>query len=81
MNRTARHTLAVLTALLVAPLVAVRAAETIAEPGRAAPASLRLTLPPTIYAVPGVEMNLYFANAILAAPTEEYSFTATCDVG
>ena len=81
MNKITRHTLAALTALLVASLAAVHAAETITEPQPAAPASLRLTLPPTIYAVPGVDMSLYFANAILAGPTEEFSFAVTCDVG
>ena len=31
--------------------------------------------------MPGVETSLYFANAILAAPTAEFSFAVTCDVG
>jgi len=81
MNRISRYNLAALITLLVASLAAVNAAEKTSEPEPAAPASLRLTLPPTVYAVPGVEVNLYFANVILAPPTEEFSFAVTCDVG
>ncbi|MBI3881454.1 MAG: SGNH/GDSL hydrolase family protein [Verrucomicrobia bacterium] len=50
-------------------------------PLHAANAPLRLTLPPTIYAVPGVEMSLYFSNAVLAAATDRLSFSVTCAVG
>jgi lysophospholipase L1-like esterase len=74
-----RRTLTALTALLVTSLAALHAADVEAQRTAAAPP--RLTLPPTIYAVPGVEMNLYFANVVLAAPTEELSFAVTCDVG
>ena len=45
------------------------------------PASTRLTLPPVIYAVPGVEMNLYFANTVPAGATEHLSFTVRCGIG
>lgn len=41
---------------------------------------LRLTLPPVIYAVPGVEMNLHFANTVLA-PDSAPAFTVRCDAG
>ena len=41
----------------------------------------RLTLPPVIYAVPGVEMSLYFSNAVLAATNEALSFSENCAVG
>ena len=40
---------------------------------------LRLTLPLTIYAVPGVEMNLHFANTVLASNTA--TFAVRCDLG
>lgn len=76
-----RNSLAALIVLLVPVLTTLHAAETTPDAQPAAPASLRLTLPPTIYAVPGVEMSLYFANVILAGPTEEFSFAVTCDVG
>lgn len=42
---------------------------------------LRLTLPPTVYAVPGVPMNLHFANVVLAAPEAVPSFAVECGVG
>lgn len=41
--------------------------------------SLRLTLPPAIYAAPGVEMSVHFANTVLLAPGEEESITFRCE--
>ncbi len=43
----------------------------------------RLTLPPAIYAVPGSEMNVFFANTVLVAPgrEKEIRFQAECAVG
>ena len=81
MNRISRHTSATLAVLLLTSLGVLRAAETITEPPRDGADPIRLTLPPTIYAVPSVEMNLYFSNAVLAAPDAELSFAVTCDVG
>lgn len=81
MKRIERQILLTLFVLLATLPAAPHAAETNAEPVQAATAPLRLTLPPAIYAVPGVEMSLYFANAILATPAEEFSFAVTCDVG
>jgi lysophospholipase L1-like esterase len=43
--------------------------------------SLRLDLPPAAYAVPGVEMNVYWDNIVLTQTPEQYKFTARCDVG
>lgn len=57
-------------------LVASLAQPLTAEPGR-----VRLTLPPMVGAVPGVEMNLYLANVILAEPGAEFQFSIDCDVG
>lgn len=44
---------------------------------------VRLTLPPAIYAVPGVEMNVFFGNTILveAAKAESLTFKCECPVG
>src|ERR1043165_8772812 len=42
---------------------------------------VRLTLPPTIYSVPGVEMSLYFSNGILVRAGEQLSFSVNCAVG
>lgn len=42
---------------------------------------LRLTLPPTVYAVPGVPMNLHFANVVLAKPEATPAFAVECGVG
>ena len=48
-----------------------------------ASASVRLTLPPQIYAVSGVEMNVHFANTILieADQAGTVSFRCECPVG
>ncbi len=43
--------------------------------------SLQLTLPPTVYAVPGVPMSVYFDNIVLTEHPEEYKFEVKCDVG
>ena len=43
--------------------------------------SLRLTLPPVWYAVPGVPMSLYFDNVVLTEQPEHYRFEVRCDVG
>lgn len=45
------------------------------------PGEIRLTLPPTIYAAPGVEINLYFDNAVLVANPANYIFDVTCEKG
>lgn len=43
--------------------------------------NLRLLLPPVLYATPGLETNLYFANAILAIHPGNYVFDVTCAKG
>lgn len=42
---------------------------------------LRLTMPPTVYAVPGVPMNLHFANVVLARPEANPAFAVECGIG
>jgi len=44
-------------------------------------APLRLTLPPVCYAVPGVQMSIYYDNIVLTQTPENYRFTVKCDVG
>jgi lysophospholipase L1-like esterase len=43
--------------------------------------SCRLILPPVVYAVVGVEMNLYFRNLILTPPGRVWIFDVTCAKG
>ena len=42
---------------------------------------IRLLLPPRIYAVPGIEMNVYFDNVCLVVNRANYVFDVTCDKG
>ncbi len=44
-------------------------------------AALRLTLPPVFYAVPGVEMSIYYDNIVLTETPENCQFKFTCDIG
>ena len=44
-------------------------------------AQLQLTLPPEIYAVVGVETNIYFDNVVLTETPEAYQFQVKCDMG
>ena len=43
--------------------------------------SLQLTLPPMFYAVPGVEMSIYFDNIVLTETPERYRFEVDCEIG
>ena len=43
--------------------------------------SLNLTLPPELYAVPGVEMSIYYDNIVLTQNPEQYRFHGACDIG
>lgn len=42
---------------------------------------LQLTLPSACYAVPGVEMSLYFDNIVLTQSPGDYRFEVQCDIG
>jgi lysophospholipase L1-like esterase len=43
--------------------------------------TLRLTLPRTMFAVPGVEMGFYFDNIVLTKTPENYRFEVKCSIG
>ncbi len=47
----------------------------------AADAPLHLTLPPALYAVPGVSLNIDFRNTVLADPEDGYQFKVDCELG
>jgi lysophospholipase L1-like esterase len=42
---------------------------------------LRLTLPPVFYAVPGVEMNIYYDNIVCTETPEKYTYKFKCPIG
>jgi lysophospholipase L1-like esterase len=42
---------------------------------------LQLTLPPTVYAAPGVPLSIYYDNVVLTEHPERYRFEVRCDVG
>lgn len=45
------------------------------------PGPIRLILPPVLYAVPGVEVNVYFDNVVLVVDPDDYVFDVTCARG
>jgi len=62
--------------LLICGSVCLNATAAPAEPGR-----MRLSMPPVIYAVPGIESNLYFDNVVLILNPNNYAFDVICDKG
>lgn len=68
-----------LIALLV--LSCTIAAHATESASQSSPGAVRLTLPKTIYATPGIETNLYFDNAVLVANPANFIFDATCEKG
>jgi len=45
------------------------------------PGPIRLVLPPDLYAVPGIETNVYFDNVMLAVNPANYTFDVICPRG
>ncbi len=69
------------TRFLLALLVGAVSFEPDLQAAAAEPSALRLTLPAEMYAVVGVEMNVYFDNVVLTQTPEKFSFKFGCDVG
>ena len=71
----------------ILPIVAVMFGAAMAEDGKDTNAkdclagSVRLVLPETIHAAPGVEANVYFDNVILAVNPANYVFDVSCAKG
>ena len=63
-----------LAAALIASIVC-------AAPQQNMPGRISLSLPRTVYAVPGVAMSLYFDNVVLVINPANYSFEVTCPKG
>lgn len=49
--------------------------------GAALPPPPRLVMPPVIYAVNGIESNIYFENIVLVLDRSRYVFDVSCDKG
>ena len=45
------------------------------------PGPVNLFLPDTLYAVPGIETNVYFDNVVLVPDPEDFVFDVTCEKG
>lgn len=76
-----RKAVAVLLTLMVLATMALAAEKPAPTPEDDFPGPLRLTLPKTIYAVPGMECNVYFDNVALAMNPANYVFDVTCRQG
>ena len=42
---------------------------------------LQLTLPAELYAIPGIEMSIYYDNIVLTQKPDAFRFHVTCDIG
>ena len=68
--------------LLLSGCVMKNASETPAKPIKAVAADhINLQLPPAVYAVPGVEISIYFDNIVNVINPDNYVFDVTCAKG
>ena len=64
---------------LLLPAVAI--GQTKADADKELSGRIKLLLPMLIYAVPGIEVNVYFDNVVLAVNPANHVFDVTCDKG
>lgn len=72
--RTQLIWLSALVALAACGSTRISVADDTPKPATSVPSGIRLILPPIIYAVPGVETNLYFDNVCLVLNPKNYDF-------
>ncbi len=72
---------AIFAGMLLTPWSAVCGAAPVSVPQAKSGKTLKLQLPPTIYAVPGVETNVYFDNVVLTPNAANYIFNVDCAKG
>ena len=63
------------------PVTMALLALALAAPLASAQQNIRPMLPKTLYAVPGIECNLYFDNAVLVLDADDFAFDAHCGKG
>lgn len=80
MRRLLVATLAVLS-ITGAELYSQAAKETLPKVQAVEQNSVRLLLPPALYAVPGTELNVYFDNIVLIADIKGLQFDVDCQYG
>ena len=82
-NLVSHVLVAALTVLAGASLFgqAAAPAPAVAQTPRQFAGPIRLVLPPRLYAVPGIEMNVYFDNVCLVVNPANYAFDVTCAKG
>ena len=70
-----------LSAWRIEAQVPVPASTPVVQPVSPGAGTIRLLLPPRLYAVPGIEMNVYFDNVCLTPDPARYMFDVTCAKG
>jgi hypothetical protein len=73
--------IAIIISLHIHMASAIAATTTAPATAPALAGPVRLILPPIIYAVPGIEANLYLDNVVLVLNRSNYAFDVICDKG
>ena len=81
MTRICLQVRTLLVLALLSAGVSAQSVDSARDPAGAFPGEVRLLLPATIYAVPGVETNVYFDNVVLVVNPANVAFDVTCAKG